>query len=73
MSIPARTDYKGIKHSLSLYKKAWTWLEEKLIFSIMRGDILLLNVNRGAAIKEVCLWSKNLRFDGFSGRKPHFE
>ena len=40
-------------------KKAfWTWLEEMFISSNMRRDISLLNVFCGAAMIEVCLWSK---------------
>ena len=36
----------------------WTGLEEMFISSNMRGDISLINVYCGAAMMEVCLWSK---------------
>ena len=35
----------------------------------MRGDIVLLNIYCSAAMMEVCCGQKNLRFNGFSGRK----
>ena len=47
-----------------------TWLEEMFISRDMRGVISLLNVYCGVEMIEGCLWSKNLRFNGFSGRKP---
>ena len=46
--------YQGV-----LRKKVfWTWLEEMFISNNMRGDISLLNFYCGAAMVEVCLWSK---------------
>ena len=45
-------------HSVWRKKVFWTWLEEMFISSDMRGDILLLNIYCGAAMIEVCLWSK---------------
>ena len=46
-------------HSVWRKKVFWTqWLEEMFISSNMRGDISLLNVYCGAAMIEVCLWSK---------------
>ena len=46
-------------HSVWWKEVFWTqWLEEMFISSNMRGDISLLNVYCGAAMIEVCLWSK---------------
>ena len=46
-------------HSVWWKEVFWTqWLEEMFISSNMRGDIWLSNVYCGAAMIEVCLWSK---------------
>ena len=45
------------------------WLKDMFISRNMRGDIVLLNVYCSAAMMEVCCGQKNLRFNGFSGRK----
>ena len=50
-------------------KVFWTWLEKMFISSNMRWDISLLDVYCGAAMIEIASGLKNLRFDGFSGRK----
>ena len=46
------------------------WLKEMFISSNMHGDIVLLNVYCSVAMMEACSGQKNLRFDGFPGRKP---
>ena len=49
----------AVFHSVWRKKIFWTqWLEEMFISSNMRGDISLWNVYCGAAMIEVCLWSK---------------
>ena len=51
----------------------WTWLEEMFISSNMRVDISLLNVYCGAAMIEVCLWSKNSVIRWVFGPQTAFE
>ena len=49
----------AVTHSVWWKEVFWTqWLEEMFISSNMRGDIWLWNVYCGAAMIEVCLWSK---------------
>ena len=49
----------AVTHSVWWKEVFWTqWLEEMFISSNMRGDIWLLNVYCGAAMIEVCPWSK---------------
>ena len=49
-------------HSVWRKKVFWTWLQEMFIFSNVRGDISLLDVYRGAAIIQVCLWSRQINW-----------
>ena len=51
----------------------WTWLEEMFISSDMRGDISLINVYCGAAMMEVCLWSKKSAIRWVFGPQTAFE
>ena len=50
-----------------------TWLEEMFISSNMRGDISLINVYCGAAMMEVCLWSKKSAIRWVFGPQTAFE
>ena len=59
----------------SVWRKTvfWTWLEEVFIPSDMSGGISLLNVYCGAAMVEVCLWSKKSAIRWVFGPQTAFE
>ena len=59
----------------SVWRKTvfWTWLEEMFIPSDMSGGISLLNVYCGAAMVEVCLWSKKSAIRWVFGPQTTFE
>ena len=60
-------------HGVWKKKVFWTWLEEMFISSNMRGDISLLNLFCGAAMMEVCLWSKKSAIRWDFGSQTAFE
>ena len=60
-------------HGVWRKKVFWTWLEEMFISSNMRGYISLLNVFCGAAMIEVCLWTKKYAIRWVFGSQTAFE
>ena len=63
----------AVSQSLENEGMFWTWLEESFISSNISGDISLLNVYCGAAIIEVCLWSKKSAIRWVFGSQTAFE